>query len=101
MAQDIDMTGVVEAGLDTEDFGLVCKCEGDTVDRLLNRGSVSNLVSEDRRDVVHNIRNETTSLIGVGGARVTATETGQAGRLRQVENRSRVWGNMHFPEAVQ
>ena len=29
--------------------------------------------------MVHNIRNETTSLIGVGGARVTATETGQAG----------------------
>ena len=61
------MTGVVEAGLDTEEFGLVCKCEGDTVDRLLNRGSVSNLVSEDRRDVVHNIRNETTYLIGVFG----------------------------------
>ena len=27
------------------------------------------------------IKNETTSLIGVGGARVTATETGQAGEF--------------------
>ena len=70
------MTGV-EAGLDTEEFGLVCKCEGDTIDLLLDTGTVSNLVPEDRRDVVHNIPNETTSLIGVGGARVTATETGQ------------------------
>ena len=70
---------VVEVGLDSEEFGLVCKCEGDTIDLLLDTGTVSNLVPEGQREVVHNIKNETTSLIGVGGARVTATETGQAG----------------------
>ena len=36
MAQEIDMTGVVEAGLDIEEFGLVCKCEGNTIDLLLD-----------------------------------------------------------------
>ena len=34
---------------------------------------------EDQRGVVQNIRSENTSLIGVGGARVLARETGQAG----------------------
>ena len=60
------MPGVFKARLDTVEFGLVCKCEGDTIDLLLNTWTVSNLFPEDRRDVVHNIRNETTSLIGVG-----------------------------------
>ena len=78
VAREIDTTGVVEAGLDSEEFGLVCKCEGDYNDLLLDTGTVSNLVPEGQREVVHNIKNETTSLIGVGGARVTATETGQA-----------------------
>ena len=79
VAREIDTTGVVEAGLDSEEFGLVCKCEGDYIDLLLDTGTVSNLVPEGQREVVNNIKNETTSLIGVGGARVTATETGQAG----------------------
>ena len=37
------------------------------------------MVPEDQRDVVQDIRNERTSLLGVGGARVLATETGEAG----------------------
>ena len=79
MAREIDTTSVVEAGLDSEEFGLVCKSEGDTIDLLLDSGTVSNLVPEGQREVVHNIKNETTSLIGVGGVRVKVTETGQAG----------------------
>ena len=40
---------------------------------------MSNLVPEDQRGVVQNIRSENTSLIGVEGANVMARETGQAG----------------------
>ena len=58
---------------------LVCKCEGDVIDLLLDTGTVSNLVPEGQRGLVHDVRSEPTSLIGVGGARVMATETGQAG----------------------
>ena len=79
MAREIDTTEIVDAGLDSEEFGLVCKCEGDVIDLLLDTGTVSNLVPEGQRGVVHDVRNEPTSLIGVGGARVMATETGQAG----------------------
>ena len=50
MAREIDTTGVVEAGLDSEEFGLVCKCEGDTIDLLLDTGTVSNLVPEGQRE---------------------------------------------------
>ena len=39
MAREIDTTSVVEAGLDSEEFGLVCKCEGDTIDLLLDSGT--------------------------------------------------------------
>ena len=73
------MAGVIDAGQGDEEFGLICKCEGNTIDLLLDTGTVSNLVPEDQRGVVQNIQNEKTSLIGVGGARVLATETGQAG----------------------
>ncbi len=79
VAREIDTTEVVEAGLDSEEFGLVCQYEGDVIDLLLDTGTVSNLVPEGQRGVVHDVRNEPTSLIGVGGARVMATETGQAG----------------------
>ena len=61
------------------EFGLVCKCGGDEIDLLLDMGTASNLVPEDQREVVHDIRSERTALIGVGGVHVTATETGQAG----------------------
>ena len=47
------LPGVVEAGLDSEEFGLVCKCEGDYIDLLLDTGTVSNLVPEGQREVVH------------------------------------------------
>ena len=70
VAKEIETNGVVEAGLDSEEFGLVCKYEGDIIDLILDTGTVSNLVPEGQRGVVYNIRNETTSLIGVGGARV-------------------------------
>ena len=76
---ELDTSSVVDAGLASEEFGLVCKCGGDEIDLLLDTGTVSKLVPEDSRDVVHNIRKERAALIGVGGARVTATETGQAG----------------------
>ena len=79
VAIEIDTSKIIEAGLASEEFGLMCKCEGDTIDLLLDTGTVSNLVPEDQRSVVQDIRNERTALIGVGGARVTATETGQAG----------------------
>ena len=61
------MSEAVNAGSDSEEFGLICKCEGDTIDLLLDTGTVSNLVPEDQRGVVQNIRSENTSLIGVGG----------------------------------
>ena len=64
------MAGVIDAGLGNEEFGLICKSEGNTIDLLLDTGTVSNLVPEDQRGVVQNIYNEKTSLIGVGGARV-------------------------------
>ena len=70
---ELDTSSVVNAGLASEEFGLVCKCGGDDIDLLLDTGTVSNLVPEDSRDVVYNIRNERAVLIGVGGARVTAT----------------------------
>ena len=41
------MTGVIDAGLGDEEFGLICKCEGNTIDLLLDTGTVSNLVPED------------------------------------------------------
>ena len=72
VARELDTSSVVDAGL-------VCKCEGDDVDLLLDTGTVSNLVPEDQCEVVHDVRDERAALIGVGGARVTATETGQAG----------------------
>ena len=46
------------------------------IDLLLDTGTVSNLVPEDQHAVVQDIRNETASLVGVGGARVLASETG-------------------------
>ena len=79
VAKELDMAGVIDARLGDEEFGLICKCEGNTIDLLLDTGTVPNLVPEDQRGVVQNIYNEKTSLIGVGGARVLATETGQAG----------------------
>ena len=39
------------------------------------------LVPEDQREVVQDIRSELAALLGVGGARVMATETGEAGVL--------------------
>ena len=46
VAREINTTGVVDAGLDSDEFGLVCKCEGDIIDLLLDTGTVSNLVPE-------------------------------------------------------
>ena len=78
-ARELDMDGIDNAHLDAEEMSLVCRCDSGTIDLLLDTGTVSNLVPEDRRDVVQDIRNEHTSLLGVGGARVLATETGEAG----------------------
>ena len=49
VAREINTTGVVDAGLDSEELGLVCKCEGDIIDLLLDTGTVSNLVPEGQR----------------------------------------------------
>ena len=46
VAREIETNGVVEAGLDSEEFGLVCKCKDDTIDLILDTGTVSNLVPE-------------------------------------------------------
>ena len=85
-AREIDVTGVEDARLASEELSLVCKCAGDTIDLLLDTGTVSNLVPEESRSVVQGIRNERTALIGVGDARVMALETGEAG----VFGRSRI-----------
>ena len=62
-------------------MSVVCRCGSGTIDLLLDTGTVSNLVPEDQRDVVQDIRSERAALLGVGGARVMATETGEAGVL--------------------
>ena len=69
----------IDAGLSDEDFSLICKCEDDVIDLLLDTGTMSNILPEDRRDLVQDIRDEHTSLIGVGEARVVARKTGEAG----------------------
>ena len=73
--RELDTNGVDNAHLDAEEMSLVCRCDSGTIDLLLDTGTVSNLVPEDQRDVVQDIRNERTALLGVGGARVLATET--------------------------
>ena len=84
VASEIDTTGVVEAGLDSEELGSSASVRAmDTIDLLLDTGTVSNLVPKGQREVVHNIKNETTSLIGVGGARVTG-QVGVFGKSRIV-----------------
>ena len=85
-ARELDTNGFDNAHLDAEEMSLVCRCDSGTIDLLLDTGTVSNLVPEDQRDVVQDIRNERTALLGVGGARVLATETGEAG----VFGRSRI-----------
>ena len=32
VAKELDMAGVIDAGLGNEEFGLICKCEGNTID---------------------------------------------------------------------
>ena len=86
VALEINTENIIDAGLADEEFSLICKCEDDVIDLLLDTGTVSNIVPEDRRDLVQDIRDEHTSLIGVGGARVTTRETGEAG----VFGRSRI-----------
>ena len=79
LALELDMSTVEEAKLGAEELSLMCTCGGGMIDLLLDTGTVSNLVPEDQRAVVQDIRNETASLVGVGGARVLASETGVAG----------------------
>ena len=50
VAKELDMTGVIDAGLGDEEFGLICKCEGNTIDLLLDTGTVSNLVPEKTKE---------------------------------------------------
>lgn len=79
MAREVDDSLVEDALLGTEEMALVCRCGDDTIDLLLDTGTVSNLVPEDSRSVLSEVKKEKASLLGVGGARVTATETGVAG----------------------
>ena len=78
-SRELNLGEVENAHLDAEELSLVCKCETGVIDLILDTGTVSNLVPQDRRDVVQSIRSERAALLGVGGARVTATETGEAG----------------------
>ena len=89
------MAGVIDAGLGDEEFGLVCKCEGNTIDLLLDTGTVSNEVPEDQ-----NIYNEKTSLLDVGGARVLATETGQAGVFGKFRIVPGTGANLYFSTSM-
>ena len=68
-----------DARLGTEEMALVCRCGADEIDLLLDTGTVSNLVPEESRCVLSAVKKEKASLLGVGGARVTATEAGIAG----------------------
>ena len=88
VALEINTENIIDAGLADEEFSLICKCEDDVIDLLLETGTVSNIVPEDRRDLVQDIRDEQTSLIEVGGAHVTARETGEADRIRGSQARS-------------
>ena len=76
VARELDTSRVVYAGLASEECGLVCKCWGHEIDLLLDTGTVSNLGIEDQREVGYDIRSKRAALVGVGGARVTMTETG-------------------------
>ena len=78
-ARELRDDGIEDAHLDAEEMSLVCRCDSGTIDLLLDTSTVSNLVPEEQRDVVQDIRSERTALMGVGGARVLATETGEAG----------------------
>ena len=74
------------ARLASEELNLVYMCAGDTIYLLLDTGTVSNLVPEESRSIVQDIRNERTAMIGLGDARPMASEIGGAG----VFGRSRV-----------
>ena len=67
-AQEIEVAEVREAGLDAEELSLKCLCESAEIDLLLDTGTVSNLVPEDRREVIQEIKPERAALLGVGGA---------------------------------
>ena len=79
LSRELNMDQFHTAHLSAEELSLVCRCGTPTIDLLLDTGTVSNLVPQDSRDVVHDLRNEAATLLGVGGARVMATETGEAG----------------------
>ena len=78
-ARELDYDGIENAHLDTKEMSLVCQRDSGTIDLLVDTGTVSILVPEDQRDVVQDIPNERSFLLRVGGARVLATETGEAG----------------------
>ena len=78
-ARELKDDGIEDVHLDAEEMSLVWRSYSDTIDLLLDTGNVSNLVPEDQGDVVQDIHNERTALMGVGRARELATETGEAG----------------------
>ena len=58
-ARELDTDGIDNAHLDAKEKSLVCRwCDSGTIDLLLDTGTVSNLVLEDQRDVVQDIRSE-------------------------------------------
>ena len=68
-----------EAQLSVKEFSLIGYNNYKAIDLILDTGTVSNLVPEDSKELLKNIHTEDVTLIGVGGAQVTASETGSTG----------------------
>ena len=65
MARELDETLVEDARLGTEEMNMICRCGGDMIDLLLDTGTVSNLVPEESRSVLSDVKKEKASLLGV------------------------------------
>ena len=79
LSMEFDTTDFTNAELCSKEFSLICRGGAKTIDLILDTGTVSNLVPEDQRDLVQNLHAEDTALMGVGGTRVLARETGETG----------------------
>ena len=69
----------MELGLSVKEFSLLGYNKYKAIDLILDTGTVSNLVPEDSKELLKNNHTEDVTLVGVGGAQVTASETGNTG----------------------
>ena len=76
---ELDESKFTEAQLSVKEFSLIGYNKHKVIDLILDTGTVSNLVPEDSRELLKNIHTEDVTLVGVGGAQVTANETGSTG----------------------